>query len=52
MTDWRARDVSVNLSFAGNDGCRAEIFSDGPKADHVGKDYKRTDIWLPAEGLP
>lgn len=50
MTDWKARDVSVDLSFAGKEIRTAEIFRDGPNADRVGKDYRSGKLRLPADG--
>ena len=47
MTDWNARDISVDLSFVSG-ACDAEIFADGLNAERVGKDYKRTEVRLSA----
>ena len=44
LTDWKARDMEVDLSFLGEGEFDAEIFKDGINADRVGKDYKREVI--------
>ena len=44
LTDWKERDVEVDLSFLGDGEFNAEIFRDGINADRVGKDYKREVI--------
>lgn len=44
LTDWKARDMEVDLSFLGEGEFNAEIFKDGINADRVGKDYKREVI--------
>ena len=48
MTDWKERDVEVDLSFLGDGEFNAEIFRDGINADRVGKDYKREVIRVSA----
>lgn len=44
MTDWKARDMEIDLSFLEKGEYKAEIFKDGINADRVGKDYKREII--------
>ena len=47
LTDWKERDVEVDLSFLGDGEFNAEIFRDGINADRVGKDvYKRQATYL------
>ncbi len=41
MTNWKARDLDVDLSFLGNGRYRADVYRDGPNADRVGVDYQR-----------
>jgi alpha-glucosidase len=48
LTDWKERDVEVDLSFLGDGEFNAEIFRDGINADRVGKDYKREVIRVSA----
>ena len=46
LTDWKERDVEVDLSFLGDGEFNAEIFRDGINADRVGKDYKLSLIHI------
>jgi alpha-glucosidase len=39
MTDWTARNVSVDFSFLGDGSYTLEMFSDGSNAGRVGSDY-------------
>lgn len=48
LTDWKERDVEVDLSFLADGEFNAEIFRDGINADRVGKDYKREVIRVSA----
>lgn len=41
MTNWNARDVTVDLSFLGEGNFEAEIFKDGINADRDATDYTR-----------
>ena len=49
LTDWKARDMEVDLSFLGDGEFNAEIFKDGINADRVGKDYKREVIQVSSD---
>jgi alpha-glucosidase len=42
MTNWTARDLELDLSFLGEGSHRAEVWQDGPNAERVGNDFKRT----------
>ena len=42
MTDWDRRTVEVPLAFLGEGAWEATVWSDGPNADKVGTDYRRT----------
>jgi alpha-glucosidase len=41
MTNWTARDLTVDLSFLGSGSWNAEIHRDGPNADRAAVDYVR-----------
>jgi alpha-glucosidase len=41
MSNWTARDLTIDLSFLGQGTYAAEIFQDGINADRDGTDYKR-----------
>ncbi len=41
MTNWTARDITVDFSFLPEGNYEAEIFKDGANADRNGTDYKR-----------
>jgi alpha-glucosidase len=41
MTDWTARELSVDLTFLSEGGFEAEIFKDGLNASQYGSDYKK-----------
>ncbi|MDP4261224.1 MAG: glycoside hydrolase family 97 protein [Bacteroidota bacterium] len=41
MTNWNARDITVDLSFLGEGNFEAEIFSDGINADRDATDYSK-----------
>ena len=41
MTNWKARDLEVDLSFLGAGAFDAELFRDGPNAARAGVDYVR-----------
>jgi len=43
MTDWTARDLTVDLSFLGAGSHKAVIFADGANAHRDAEDYKRTE---------
>ena len=42
MTDWMARDLTINLSFLGEGQFAADIFADGVNAQKDGTDDKHT----------
>ncbi|SEN23810.1 alpha-glucosidase [Mucilaginibacter gossypiicola] len=46
MTNWDARDLTIDLSFLGEGTYKAVIFEDGINADRDGTDYKRTVVNL------
>lgn len=46
MTNWDARDLTIDLSFLGEGTYKAVIFEDGVNADRDGTDYKRTVVNL------
>ena len=41
MTNWNARDLTIDFSFLGKGNYEAEIFKDGINADRNATDYKR-----------
>jgi alpha-glucosidase len=41
ITNWNAKDLTLDLSFLGNGNFEAEIFQDGVNADREGTDYKK-----------
>jgi alpha-glucosidase len=41
MTNWNARDITIDFSFLGDGTYEAEIFKDGINADRDATDYKR-----------
>lgn len=42
MTDWTARDLTIDLSFLGSGQHQADIFADGVNAQKEASDYKHT----------
>lgn len=48
MTDWTARDITVDLSFLGEGNYEMVVFKDGVNADKAGRDYKKETIAVPA----
>jgi alpha-glucosidase len=46
MTNWDARNLTIDLSFLGTGNYNAVIFEDGVNADRDGTDYKRTIVNL------
>jgi alpha-glucosidase len=42
MTDWDHRTVDLETAFLGSGSWEATIWADGPNADKVGTDYRRT----------
>jgi alpha-glucosidase len=41
MTNWTARDLTLDFSFLGNGDYQAIVFKDGINADRDGTDYKK-----------
>ena len=48
MTDWTARDLTIDLSFLGEGQFSADIFADGVNAQKDGTDYKHTQQMVSA----
>jgi alpha-glucosidase len=48
ITNWEAREVTIDFSFLGSGSFEAEIFEDGINADRDGTDYKRKTISVTA----
>ena len=46
LTDWKARDMELDLSFLGNGEYQMELFGDGINADRYASDYthKKVDV--------
>jgi alpha-glucosidase len=42
MTDWTARTLDVDFSFLPAGNFQMDAYEDGPNADRVGIDYKKT----------
>ncbi len=49
MTNWDARELTLDLSFLGEGEWRAEVFKDGINADKAARDYKKETIEIPAD---
>ena len=49
MTDWDARDLSLDFSFLGAGDFQAVIFKDGINADRDGTDYKKEVIKISSD---
>ena len=50
MTNWNARDLTVDLSFLGEGSYNATIFADGANAHREATDYKRTTATVTSGG--
>ena len=48
MTDWNARDITVDLSFLGEGDYEMTVYRDGINADRAGRDYVKETISVPA----
>jgi alpha-glucosidase len=48
LTNWDARDISLDLSFLGDGDYSLDLFRDGINADRAARDYKREVIDLAA----
>jgi alpha-glucosidase len=49
MTNWSARDITVDLSFLGEGSYKATIFEDGVNAGRDATDYTRKVITVTAK---
>ena len=49
MTDWNARELTVDLSFLGEGDFSGDLFRDGVNADRAARDYKRETVEIPAD---
>ncbi|HIW66246.1 MAG TPA: glycoside hydrolase family 97 protein, partial [Candidatus Alistipes intestinipullorum] len=49
MTDWSAREFTLDLGFLGEGAFSAEVFRDGINADRAACDYKREVVEVPAD---
>ncbi len=47
MTDWSARDLTLDLGFLGNGAWTLTAFRDGVNADRIARDYKKTTFAMP-----
>lgn len=50
LTDWTARDLTLDLSFLGSGKWHGEAFYDGVNADRFAQDYVRQSVTLPSDG--
>ena len=48
LTNWDAREMTLDLSFLGEGNYKAEIFKDGINADQVARDFQHETIDIPA----
>jgi len=48
MTNWGAREITLDLSFLGEGDFKVELFSDGINANRIASDYKRVVMPVPA----
>ena len=49
MTNWNAREITVDLSFLGDGNYKATLFEDGVNADRDGTDYTKKVITVTAK---
>ena len=49
MTDWNARELTLDLGFLGEGAYSLELFRDGVNADKAACDYKRETAEVPAD---
>ena len=47
MTDWHAREMTLDLGFLGAGAWRMDVFADGPNADRAACDYVRRCEMVP-----
>lgn len=50
MTDWSARDLTLDLGFLGNGAWTLTAFRDGVNADRIARDYKKVNFPMPEDG--
>ena len=50
LTNWTARDLTLDLSPLNIAGRQADAFYDGINADRSAEDYKRCQITIPEDG--
>jgi alpha-glucosidase len=50
ITDWDRRAVEVPLAFLAEGAWEATLWADGPNAERVGTDYRRTAGHVPSSG--
>ena len=48
LTDWDARELTLDLSFLGDGDFQMEVFRDGINADRAACDYKKEMLSVPA----
>ncbi|WP_353334396.1 glycoside hydrolase family 97 protein [Bacteroides sedimenti] len=49
VTDWTARDITLDFSFLGKGTYKATIFKDGMNAHRAGRDYKKEEVLVTAD---
>ena len=49
MTDWKARELVLDLSFLGGSSYTAELFRDGANAAKIASDYCREKVEIPLD---
>ena len=49
LTNWDARELTLDLGFLGEGDWTLDIFQDGVNADRAGRDYKHTYAAVPAD---
>lgn len=50
ITNWTARDLTLDLSFLGHGSHKAEAFYDGPNSELFAQDYMKQEISIPSDG--
>ncbi len=49
LTNWEARELSLDLSFLGQGSYNMELYRDGVNAPRIGRDYKKEVVAVPAD---
>ena len=49
MTDWDARELTLDLGFLGEGEFAAEVYRDGVNADKAARDYRKETVDVPAD---